>query len=678
MKHIIKTLLAPAISAVFLACGSEKSENQSTSFFDLSGMDTTASPTDDFFQYASGNWVKNTQIPADQTGWGSYYTLYEDNLAKLHEILKETAKGSHSPGSLEQKIGDYYTSGMDTVTIEKKGYEPIKADLVQIDALKTKQDIIDYSASLRSDPGSVWFGLYVGADDKNPGYNALQFGQAALSLPEKDYYFRTDEATKKVREAFKKYVATLFTLSGTDAVAAKQKAESILKLETEIAKSHRSQVELRDPEKNYNKYAIKDLIKLTPGIDWVGFTQKMGVKTDTILIGQPDYYKALDKVLGTQPIEVLKDRMRLSIVAGAASSLSKSFRDAQFEFYGKTLNGQQVEEARWKKITNAVDGGLGDLLGQLFVKKHFPPTAKIRMDELVNNLQTVYADRIKRLDWMSDSTKVEAIKKLNLYIKKIGYPDKWKDYADVTVVPDNYYANRQSIKASAIKRDFAKVGKAVDKTEWMLTAPTVNAYYNPTFNEIVFPAGILQFPFFDNAADDAINYGAIGAVIGHEMTHGFDDQGRQYNYMGMLKNWWAPTDADKFKRKALLVVKQYNNYTVLDNMHVNGELTLGENIADIGGLSIAYEAFKRTQQGQSTEKIDGFTPDQRFFLGFAQVWRIKNRDETMRMRVSVDPHSPERFRVNGPLSNMPEFYQAFGVKPTDKMYRPDSLRASIW
>lgn len=678
MQLTLKALATLAFGTFLVACQSEQSDTKRTSFFDVSGMDTTAKPTDDFFQYASGNWVKNTQIPADQTGWGSFYTLYEENLAKLYTILEETAKGAHTKGSLEQKIGDYYASGMDTVTIEKKGYEPIKADLAKVDALKSKQDILHYAATLKSDPGSVWFVMYVGSDEKNPGYNALQFSQAGLSLPEKDYYFRTDAETKKVREAFKKYVTTLFTLSGTDAASAQKKAEGILKLETEIAKSHRSPVELRNPEKNYNKFATKDLPKLTAGIDWVSFVQKMGLKTDTVIIGQPDYYKALDGILGAQPIEVLKDKMRFGIISGAASSLSKAFREAQFEFYGKTLSGQQVEEARWKQITNAVDGGLGDLLGQLFVKKHFPPAAKTRMDELVNNLQTVYAERIKRLDWMGDSTKAEAIKKLNLYLKKIGYPDKWKDYADVEIVRDNYYANKQSIKASALKRDFAKVGKAVDKTEWGMSAPTVNAYYNPTFNEIVFPAGILQFPFFDNDADDAINYGAIGAVIGHEMTHGFDDQGSQYNYMGMLKNWWTPTDADRFKRKALIVVKQYNNYTVLDNVHVNGELTLGENIADIGGLSIAYEAFKRTKQGQSSEKIDGFTPEQRFFLGFAQVWRIKSRDETMRMRISVDPHSPERFRVNGPLSNMPEFYQAFGVKPTDKMYRPDSLRASIW
>jgi putative endopeptidase len=678
MNNSKKILSAMALGAFLVSCKSESDQPKRTSFFDVAGMDTTAKPNDDFFQYANGNWMKNTQIPADQTGWGSFYTLYEENLAKLHTILEETAKGSHTKGSLEQKIGDLYKSGMDTVTIEKKGYEPIKADLAKVDGLKSKQDVIDYAASLPSDPGSVWFSLYVGSDEKNPGYNALQFAQTGLTLPEKDYYFRTDAETKKVRDAFKKYVATLFTLSGTDAATAQKKAEGVLQLETEIAKSHRSPVELRNPEKNYNKFATKDLAKLTPGIDWVKLVQKMGVKTDTVIIGQPDYYRGLDQLLSKQSMEVLKDKIRFYILTGAASSLSKGFRDAQFEFYGKTLNGQQVQEARWKQITNAVDGGLGDLLGQIFVKKYFPPAAKTRMDELVNNLQVVYADRIKRLDWMSDSTKTEALKKLNLYLKKIGYPDTWKDYADVTIVPDNYYANGQSIRASALKRDFAKVGKPVDKTEWGMTAPTVNAYYNPTFNEIVFPAGILQFPFFDNDADDAINYGAIGAVIGHEMTHGFDDQGSQYNYMGMLKNWWTPTDADRFKRKALLVVKQYNNYTVLNNVHVNGELTLGENIADIGGLSIAYEAFKRTQQGKSNEKIDGFTPEQRFFLGFAQVWRLKNRDETLRTRISVDPHSPEHFRVNGPLSNMPEFYKAFNMKPTDKMYRPDSLRVSIW
>ena len=667
-----------ALAAVtFVACQKEESKSTRTSFLDISGMDTTANPADDFFQYASGNWLKNTQIPADQTGWGSFYTLYEENLQKLHGILEETSKTSHPKGSLEQKVGDFYLSGMDTMTIEKKGIEPIKGYMAEIDNLKTPQDILDYTAKLES-VGGVWVAYYIGADEKNPGYNALQLAQTALSLPEKDYYTRTDAETKKIREAFKKYVATLFTLSGVDEATAQKKAEGILKLETEIAKSHRSPVELRDPEKNYNKFAVKDLNKLTPTIDWVRFIQKMGAKTDTVIVGQPDYYKALSTHLKSQPIEVLKDRMKLSVLSGAASSLTKAFRDARFEFYGKTLNGQQVEDARWKQITNEVDGGLGDLLGQLFAKKYFTAEAKTRMNELVNNLQDVYRERINRLDWMSDSTKVEAVKKLNAFIKKIGYPDKWEEYKDVEIVKDNFFGNKTSIAISQAKRDLAKIGKPVDKTEWGMSAPTVNAYYNPTFNEIVFPAGILQFPFFDNAADDAINYGAIGAVIGHEMTHGFDDQGRQYNYMGMLQNWWKPTDSDKFKRKALIVVKQYDGYKVLDNMSVNGQLTLGENLADLGGLSIAYEAFLKTKQGQSNDKIDGFTPKQRFFLSYGQVWRIKNRDETMRLRINADPHSPERFRVNGPLSNMDEFYEVFNVKPTNKMYRPDSLRVKIW
>ncbi len=677
MKSIPLLVYLALFGAILAACKTDKKESTRTTFFDTAGMDTTVNPADDFFSYASGNWMKNTKIPADQTGWGSFYTLYEENLNKLHGILEESLKTTHPKGSLEQKVSDYYRSGMDTVTIEKKGIEPIKAYLVEIDRLKTPQEIMDYTAKLES-PGSIWVGYYVAADEKNPGYNALQLVQTALSLPEKDYYFRTDAETKKVRDAYKKYIAKLFTLSGVDSTTAKKKAETILALETQIAKSHRSPVELRNPELNYNKFALKDLSALTPGIDWARFVKTMGAQTDTLIVGQPDYYKALSGLLKTQPLEVLKDRMKLAVLSGAASSLTKAFRDAQFEFYGKTLNGQQVPNARWKQITNAVDGGLGDLLGQLFTQKYFTADAKTRMNELVNNLQDVYRDRIKRLDWMSDSTKTEAVKKLDAFIKKIGYPDKWKDYAEVEIVSDNYFSNKRAIAIYEGKRDLAKVGKPVDKTEWGMTAPTVNAYYNPTFNEIVFPAGILQFPFFDNAADDAINYGAIGAVIGHEMTHGFDDQGRQYNYMGMLKNWWKPADGDKFKRKAMVVVKQYSGYKVLDNMSVNGELTLGENLADIGGLSIAYEAFMKTKQAKSGEKIDGFTPQQRFFLGFAQVWRIKTRDETMRMRLTMDPHSPELFRVNGPLANMPEFYEAFNVKPTNKLYRPDSLRVRIW
>jgi putative endopeptidase len=404
----------------------------------------------------------------------------------------------------------------------------------------------------------------------------------------------------------------------------------------------------------------------------------MALKTDTVLVGQPGYYKALDGLLKTQPIEVWKDKATFEALSGAAPSLSKDFRDANFEFFGKVLSGQKQQRERWKLMSENVDGGLGELLGQLYVQKYFPPDAKKRMLDLVNNLQGVYKQRIEKLDWMSPETKKRALEKLGAFTKKIGYPDKWKKYDDVHISKDAYYQNQQSIAAHNYREMINKVGKPVDRSEWGMTPPTIDAYNNASFNEIVFPAGILQFPFFDKDADDAINYGAIGVVIGHEMTHGFDDQGRQYDKDGNLKDWWTPADAAKFKARVKVLIDQYSQFTVLGNLHVNGELTQGENLADVGGAMIAYQAFKNTPEGKSNTKIDGFTPDQRFFLSLTQVWQSKIRDEAMRMSISNNPHSPPMYRVNGPFSNMPEFYKAFNIKPGDKMYRPDSLRVKVW
>jgi len=470
----------------------------------------------------------------------------------------------------------------------------------------------------------------------------------------------------------------LFVLTGSTKEEAAKYADNVLKLETSIANSHSTPVELRDPQKNYNKYYVADFQKLTPDMDWKALLGKMELKTDTILVGQPKYYQALNNLLKSQPIEVWKEKLKFDAINSATPALSKDFRTARFEFFGKTIQGLKEPKERWKAIVSSTDGNIGELLGQLYVKEHFTPEAKKRMLELVDNLQKVYKSRIEKLDWMSPVTKQKAVDKLQAFIKKIGYPDKWKKYDDVEITRGNYYANLQSADKHAYKEMINKLGKPVDKTEWGMTPPTVNAYYNPSINEIVFPAGILQFPFFDFGADDAINYGAIGAVIGHEMTHGFDDQGRQYDKDGNLKDWWTAGDATKFKDKAKKVTDLYNAFTLLDNQHVNGELTLGENLADIGGLAIAYEAFKLTSQGKSDKKIDGFTPDQRFFLSFAQVWRIKSRDESMRVRLKTDPHSPEMFRVNGPVYSMEPFYKAFNIPATAKMYVAPANRVGVW
>ena len=609
---------------------------------------------------------------------GLFFTLYDDNQKNLHTILDEITKKEHDKGSNEQKIGDLYTSGMDTLAIEKLGYEPVKPLLAKIAAVKDYKQLLSLAADGFKEGDGFLFGFYVAPDDKNSTKNMAQFAQAGLGLPNRDYYFNSDEATKKIRAAYVTYITKLFTLSGTDPATAAKNAANVLKLETEIAKSHSTPVELRDPVKNYNKFAFADLQKQLPDIDLKDIFKRMDVDADTILVGQPKYYKTLNTLLKSQPIEIWKTKLTFEALNGSSTLLSKGFRDANFEFYGKVLNGQKVPKERWKTMLSATDNGVGELLGQVYVEKYFTPEAKKRMKDLVDNLQAVYKSRIEKLDWMSNATKEKALAKLGAFTKKIGYPDKWKKYSDVEISKDAYYKNMQSVARHNYKEMVEKVGKPVDKEEWGMTPPTVNAYYNPSFNEIVFPAGILQFPFFDKNADDAINYGAIGAVIGHEMTHGFDDQGSQYDKDGNLKVWWTPEDAAKFKKKTQSVAGQYDKFTILDNLHVNGNLTLGENLADIGGVAIAYQAFKNTPQGKGNEKVDGFTPDQRFFLSFAQVWRIKMRDEASRMGINTDPHSPAQYRVNGPLSNTDAWYKAFNIKPGDKLYRPENERVKIW
>jgi putative endopeptidase len=682
MKLTLYALLAISILAV-TACKQKSGDTTTdvpkrTVFFDKTGMDTTLKPGDNFALYASGNWFKTTKIPPSETGWGSFYTLFDENTKNLHEILDDVSAKDNASGSLEQKVGDLYKSGMDTAAIEKLDYEPIKPLLAKINAVKDYKDLVKLAADGFKTGDGFLLGFYVSPDDRISSKNVAHFDQTGITLPERDYYFKTDSASKKIRDEYVKHIAKVFELTGVDAATAAKKADGILKLETAIAQSHLTPVELRDPVKNYNKFAVTDLQKQMPDVDLKDAFDRMDLKTDTVLVGQPGYYKALDNLLKTQPIDVWKDKALFGAVDGASNSLSKKFRDENFNFYGKILQGQKQQKPRWKIIAYNVDGGLGELLGQLYVQKYFTPEAKQQMLALVNNLQSVYHDRIEKLDWMSPDTKKRALDKLSAFTKKIGYPDKWKKYDDVQISKDAYYQNQVSIAKHDYNRMIKKVNKPVDRTEWGMTPPTVNAYYNPTFNEIVFPAGILQFPFFDKDADDAINYGAIGAVIGHEMTHGFDDQGRQYDKDGNLKDWWTKEDAEKFKKKVQVMIDQYNKYTVLNGLHVNGSLTQGENLADIGGLAIAYQAFKNTPEGKGDTKIDGFTPDQRFFLSFAQVWRIKNSDETMRMRINVDPHSPEMYRVDGPVFNMPAFYKAFNIKPGDKMYRDEKDMVKVW
>jgi putative endopeptidase len=680
----IKPLLWLAVPAVLTAACNTKNSQQTTEtpkrtvFFDKTGMDTTVKPGDNFFDYANGTWLKKTEIPASETGWGLAKQLFNNTQKSLHQILEDAVKQNAANGSAEQKVGDLYNSGMDTVTIDKLGYSPIKPTLAAIEALKDYKDLINYMAASYKDGDGYMFGFYVAPDGRNSKQNVAQFDQDGLGLPNRDYYFKTDADTKKIREAYVAYITKLFVLTGVDAATAAKNARDILALETEIAKSHSTPVELRDPIKNYNKFAVVDIQKKITDVDLNDLFKRMGFKADTILVGQPKYDVALFKLLKSEPIATWKTKLKFMALSSSANYLSKDFRVASFEFNDKTLNGQKQPKERWKTMVSTVDGGLGELLGQLYVKTYCTPEAKKRITDLVNNLQAVYKERIEKLDWMSAATKEKAIIKLNAFTKKVGYPDKWKKYDDVTINKDAFYNNMQSISKHNYKEMIDKVNKPVDRTEWGMTPPTLNAYYNPSFNEIVFPAGILQYPFFDKDADDAINYGGIGMVIGHEMTHGFDDQGSQYDKDGNLNVWWTKEDNEKFKAKTQAVAKQYDAYTVLGDMHVNGNLTLGENIADNGGVALAYEAFKRTPEGKSDKKIDGFTPDQRFFLSLAQIWRSKNRDESVRMRINNDPHSPAMYRVNGPISNTDAWYKAFDVKPGDKLYKPENARVKIW
>lgn len=647
---------------------------------DLSGMDRSVSPREDFYRYANGTWLKTTEIPASEVGWGSFNTLRDENQKRLKKILDAAAADRRAPkGSLTQRVGDFYASGLDSVAIERRGYDPVKPYLAEIDAIKSVADLLAYTSRRPMEGGSSLLAIGVTQDAKNPDTHTVGMRQTGTGLPEKDYYTKTDDATVKVRQAYVDYVTKLFVLTGTPEARARQQAQDILALEGKLAASHLSRIEMRNPLTQYNKFAVKDFAAKVPALDLPARLSGLGLKTDTLIVAHPKYYEKLATLIGSESLETWKNKLRFSVLNGAASYLSSPFVQASFEYNGKTLSGQKVQQERWKRVSSMTDGLMGDLLGQLYVKEYFTPASKKRMDELVANLRTVFARRIDRLDWMSAETKAEAQKKLAAFTPKIGYPSKWKDYEGVTINRADFYGNVKALAQWRYNEQKSRLGKPVDKTEWGMTPPTVNAYYSPLRNEIAFPAGILQWPFFDPTADDAFNYGAIGTVIGHEMTHGFDDSGRQFNYMGMLKNWWKKEDGDLFKKKAQLVIDQYDGYTVLDGLNVKGQLTLGENLADLGGMSIAYEAFKTlTPQGKSSEKIDGFTPDQRFFLAFAQMWRTKIRDEALRTRINTDPHSPGEFRTNGPLSNFEPFYEAFGVKPGDKMYRPDSLRAKIW
>lgn len=647
-------------------------------FFKVANMDKSVKPGDNFYEYANGNWVKNTKIPANQVGWGSFYELAENNDNHLHEILEAAAKSAAKAGSVEGNVGNFYKSGMDSANIDEMGIKPVQYLLDRVDKIHDITSFWDEVCQQQTEGISQLFGFGIGPDDKNVTEEICNFAQGGIGLPTKEYYTATDARSTQIREAYKKYIGQILEFAG---IKDPKAGEEIFSFEKYLAEASLTPVEMRDPQKMYNKFSAQQLKESYPNLNFTQILNGLKVPAfaqESVLISTTQFYKALNDLDKNVSVATLRNYLKFHLLSAMAPYLSSDIDKVHFSYYGTVLTGLQAQKPRWKRVMGIIDGSIGDQLGQMYVEKHFKPEAKTYMLALVNNLQSTFAERIHNLDWMSASTKAKAIEKLDAFTKKIGYPDKWKDYSKLTIVADNYAAN--IINTSAFEYDFQinKLGKPVDRTEWGMTPPTVNAYYNPAFNEIVFPAGILQFPFFDFNADDAINYGGIGAVIGHEMTHGFDDQGRQYDAKGNLSDWWSAEDATKFEKRAQEVIEQFNKYTVLDSIHVNGQLTIGENLADLGGITIAYQAFKKTQQGQSQQLIDGFTPDQRFFLSWAQVWRSIYRPQIVFQLIKTDPHAPALWRVNGPLSNFTPFYKAFNVKPGEKMYKPEDQRTVVW
>ncbi|WP_188501494.1 M13 family metallopeptidase [Pontibacter amylolyticus] len=643
-------------------------------------MDTKVKPGDDFYTYANGVWLQKNPVPAKETRWGSFNQLRDFNIIAVRTILNDAAAKTSAPaGSVERRVGDFYAAAMDSAAIEKLGYTPIKADLERIKGIQDVNGVLHEVATLRSTGAAApMFGFYVGQDRKNVEVMIPQLSQGGTTLPDRDYYLKNDARTTRIQDAYKTYITKLFTLTGVDQATAQKNAETIFNIEKQMAAAQMARVEMRDPHKTYNKFAVADFSKTTPNMDWKSLMAKMKVSgEDTVLVNNPKFFTELNGMLTATPVADWQTYLQWNVLKSAAPYLSSDFVDANFAFT-QILSGQKVQTPRWQRMSQLTDGTIGELLGQLYVQKHFKPEAKARMDEMIANLIKAYEIRIKGLDWMSAETKEKALAKLGTFRPKVGYPEKWKTYDGLEVNRNTFFQNVRNAGQWGYNDMISQLGKPVDRTKWGMTPPTVNAYYSPVMNEIVFPAGILQFPFFDPNADDAVNYGGIGAVIGHEISHGFDDSGSQYDKDGNLRNWWTAEDRSRFQAKADQLVQQFNDYTVQDTIHVNGKLTLGENIGDLGGLSAAYEAFKMTKQGKSKKKIDGFTPDQRFFLAWAQVWRTNILPETEAQLILTDTHSPGKYRTIGAPVNMDAWYKAFKVKPGDALYIAPEDRIRIW
>ena len=656
---------------------------QNKSGLKAENLDKTFRPQDDFYMFATGGWQKLNPLPAAYSRFGSFDQLQEDNNKRINSILDELGKKKFAEGSTERKLADYYKLAMDSVRRNEEGIAPVKPLLDEMEAARTKAELEAIQRKYASRSYGIPYGFGFGADEKNVTENILNVSQGGLTLGQRDYYVNNDEATVKIREAYHSHIARMFQLFGFTQEQAEQKRDAVFRFETSIALVSKSRTELRDPQANYNKMTLQEFQTNYPNLPFEAQANAEGIKSDFLqemIVGQPTFMAAIDKLYAALTADDLRAYMEWDVISGSASLLSDEIREANFDFFGRTMTGRKQDYPLWKRATNSVQGAMGEALGKMYCERYFPASSKKQMEQLVKNLQVALGERIDEQKWMGDSTKQNAHEKLSTFYVKIGYPDKWKDYSKLTIDPsksffDNVMAVRQWRNDRHIEE---KAGKPVDRDEWYMTPQTVNAYYNPTTNEICFPAGILQYPFFDPKADEAFNYGAIGVVIGHEMTHGFDDQGRQFDSKGYMHDWWTAADAEGFKERADLYDRFFSNIEVLPGLNGNGRLTLGENLADHGGLQVAFAAFKNATAKKPLKQKDGFTPEQRFFLAYAGVWGQNITEQEIRQRVKNDPHSLGEWRVNGALPHIDAWYDAFGVKPGDKMYIPKEERLDLW
>lgn len=654
--------------------------NFGTLNFTPNDLNESVPAQDDFYDYAVGGWLKAHPIPDDYSRWGIFEMVAEYNNRIVKTILEDATPYKGTPDeAIAKQVSDFYAVGMLEEQIEKQGLEPLQPWIAKINALTSKADIVVLTAAMHRTITRPFFNLMATADAKQSDWVIAGLLQGGIGLPERDYYLADDERSKTIRAQYFEYMTNMLKLMGDDEATAKSGAEKIMQLETSLAKTSMAKEDLRDPVKNYHKMELKDVQALCPSFDWTAYFAAVGLPTPgPIDVGQLEFFTGFNDIFANVSLDVVKTYLRLSLVRGTAPYLSSAFANEQFHFYNQQLSGQKQMKPRWKRVVEMTDDCLGKAVGKLFVRDHFSPVAKDRCLELVDNLLKAMGERIQKVSWMSADTKVQAMKKLDTFMVKIGYPDVWQDYSSLEIKKDSLVENIMRSYAYEFNRELAKIGKPVDRTEWLMNPHEVNAYYEPSKNEIVFPAGILQPPFFDDAADDAMNYGGIGAVIGHEITHGFDDQGRQFDEKGNLHDWWTEEDQTRFTERAKKLIEQFDGYSPVEGAFVNGQFTLGENIADLGGLQVALDAFRKTDESRAGELIDDFTPLQRFFLSYAQTWKTNIREEKARLYIKVDPHSPAKFRTNGPLCNMPSFFEAYGVQPGNKMHRAENDRVVIW